>query len=55
MSKILLIGGNGYIGTRLYNHLNIHYDVDVIYICWFGTSIKNTIVKAVNPQNIERV
>ena len=42
MSKILLIGGNGYVGTRLYNYLD---DVDVIDTCWFGKLIESTIVE----------
>ena len=48
MSKILLIGGNGYIGSRLHNYLDVNrdkliidqfvsnYDVDVIDTNWFG-------------------
>ena len=48
LSKILLIGGNGYIGSRLHNYLNLNrdklvidqfvsnYDVDVIDINWFN-------------------
>ena len=42
VSKILIIGGNGYIGTRLYNYLD--FDVDVIDTCWFGKVIEDTIV-----------
>ena len=48
LSKILLIGGNGYIGSRLHNYLDLNrdklvidqfvsnYDVDVIDTNWFG-------------------
>ena len=42
MSNILIIGGNGYVGTQLYNYLD--YNVDVIDTCWFGKTIEDTIV-----------
>ena len=42
VNKILIIGGNGYIGTRLYNYLD--FDVDVIDTCWFCKVIEDTIV-----------
>ena len=50
MSKLLIIGGNGYIGTKLYQYLisyqgGTKYFVDVIDTCWFGKSIEETIVK----------
>ena len=43
MSNILIIGGNGYIGTQLYNYLGS--SVNVIDTCWFGKSIEETLVK----------
>ena len=50
MSKVLIIGGNGYIGNKLYQYLISYqggtgYLVDVIDTCWFGQSIEETIVK----------
>ena len=42
MNKILIIGGNGYVGTQLYNYLGSN--VDVIDTCWFGKVIEDTIV-----------
>jgi UDP-glucose 4-epimerase len=46
MDKILLIGGNGYIGSKLYPHLNsLDYEVDVVDTCWFDECTENTIVK----------
>ena len=50
MSKVLIIGCNGYIGTKLYQYLISYqggtgYLVDVIDTCWFGQSIEETIVK----------
>lgn len=45
MKKILLIGGNGYIGSRLYTYLiNLNYDVTNIDLCWFGKVHNKTIV-----------
>ena len=44
--KILIIGGNGYIGSKLYESLLIQkYDVDNLDICWFGKIYDETIVK----------
>jgi len=35
--KVLIIGGAGYIGSRLYKHLTAAgYSVDVVDTCWFG-------------------
>tara|TARA_R100000808_G_C2151403_1_gene160442 strand:- start:1251 stop:2183 length:933 start_codon:yes stop_codon:yes gene_type:complete len=46
MDKILLIGGNGYIGSKLFPYLKeLKYDVTNIDICWFGNQFKETIVK----------
>lgn len=46
MKKILLIGGNGYIGSRLYNYLTTcGYDVDNLDMGWFGLVHDNTIIK----------
>jgi UDP-glucose 4-epimerase len=46
MKKILLLGGNGYIGCRLYDHLkSLNYDVTNIDLCWFGKIYEETIVK----------
>ena len=46
MNKVLLIGGNGYIGSKLFPYLtNLNHDVDVVDTCWYGQTIENTIVK----------
>lgn len=43
--KILLLGGNGYIGSRLYDHLlSLNYDVTNVDICWYKQIYKETIV-----------
>lgn len=43
--KILLIGGNGYIGSNLYEHLiSKGYSVDNIDLCWFGKIYEETII-----------
>lgn len=35
--QVLVIGGNGYVGSRLYEHLlSVGYDVDNIDLFWFG-------------------
>ena len=34
--KVLIIGGNGYIGSRLIHDLHNTYDVHSVDICWFG-------------------
>lgn len=42
---ILLLGGNGYIGARLYEHLlGLGYQVDNVDLCWFGQIYKETTV-----------
>ena len=52
MDKVLIIGGNGYIGTRLYEYLSIDEEnmqtdkeIDIIDTCWFGKVIEDTIVE----------
>lgn len=42
MKKILLIGGNGYIGSQFYNLFKDKYNITIIDICWF--SEKNNIL-----------
>lgn len=38
--KILIIGGNGYTGSALYNHLSQkNYDVDSVDLCLFGEDL----------------
>lgn len=44
MKKILIIGGNGYIGSRLYDYLSqLNYNVDNLDLCWYGNLYKETI------------
>lgn len=46
VKKILLIGGNGYIGSKLYDHLlESNYTVTNLDLCWFGQVYSETIVK----------
>jgi UDP-glucose 4-epimerase len=46
VKKILIIGGNGYIGSRLYDHLvGTNHDVTNLDLCWFGQIYPETIVK----------
>lgn len=45
--KVLIIGGCGYLGSRLYQHLKSKkYEVDTVDLEWFGNYI--------NPQNIRK-
>ena len=60
MNKVLIIGGNGYIGTRLYGYLSIDEenmqsdkDIDIIDTCWFGKIIEDTIVEDYRNMNSE--
>jgi nucleoside-diphosphate-sugar epimerase len=36
MKKLLIIGGNGYIGNRLIEDYRIHYDITNVDLCWFN-------------------
>ena len=46
MSKILLLGGNGYIGSKLFPYLtDKNNSVEVVDTCWFGHPFEETIVK----------
>lgn len=41
MKKILVIGGNGYIGSRLIYDLCLKYTIHSIDICWFNKPVGN--------------
>jgi nucleoside-diphosphate-sugar epimerase len=43
MKKVLLIGGNGYIGNRLFEDYLNHYDITSVDTSWYGKPIYNTI------------
>jgi len=46
MKKILLIGGNGYLGCRIYEHLlSKNYDVTNLDLGWYGIIYPETIQK----------
>ena len=46
VKKVLIIGGNGYIGSRLYSHLvNLGYNVTNIDLGWFGITHTDAIQK----------
>ena len=44
MTKILIIGGGGYIGSRISLDLSNSYDVTQLDLCWFGDPTENMIV-----------
>jgi len=39
MKSILVIGGNGYIGSRLVYDLQSMYHLDIVDTCWFGKNL----------------
>lgn len=46
MSKtILILGGNGYIGSRLINDLGDLYGIESVDTCWFGKNLEQSIVQ----------
>lgn len=53
MKKILLIGGNGYIGNRLYKDYSSKYKVTSLDICWFNEPYPHTIQEDFNNKSEE--
>lgn len=45
MKKILILGGNGYIGSRLVYDLQTKYNITSVDICWFGDVVNKTIIQ----------
>ena len=43
--NILILGGNGYIGSRLYEYLKTNFKVSNVDLCWFGKIFEETTVK----------
>jgi len=46
VKKILIIGGTGYIGSRLFEYLSKDYKTDTVDLEWFGNYV--------NPKNIKK-
>lgn len=47
MPRILIIGGCGYVGSRLYQHfLSKHYSLDTVDLEWYGNYV--------NPKNVKK-
>lgn len=53
MKKILLIGGNGYIGSRLYKDHSTKYNITVVDGCWFDKPLVPTIEADITQLTIE--
>ena len=51
MNRTLIIGGNGYIGNRLREHLD---DVDIIDTCWFGEANAREFFGVFERRNVTR-
>lgn len=45
MKKILIIGGNGYIGSRLIHDLHLRFEIDSIDLSWFSRNFSYNQVK----------
>jgi nucleoside-diphosphate-sugar epimerase len=45
MKEVLIVGGAGYVGTRLSNHLSTKYNITVVDCFWFGDFINNSVTK----------
>lgn len=48
MKRILLIGGNGYIGSRLYKDYSNDYVVTIVDSCWFDEPLNPTLELDIN-------
>lgn len=48
MKKILLLGSNGYIGTRIYSDLKDKYEITCVDSCWFDEPLFECIIKDFN-------
>lgn len=53
MKKILIIGGNGYIGTKMKNTFKNDYIVNSVDLCWFNNSDDDTLVTDYNTLDKE--
>lgn len=57
MKKVLIIGGNGYIGSRLLYDLSTKYELHSIDICWFNKPAGNNKVqdyKTLTKEELEK-
>ena len=45
---VLIIGGNGYIGSRLIHDLRSEYQLDSVDVCWFGKNLGTSTVQDYN-------
>ena len=43
MKNLLIIGGNGYIGNRLFEDYKDEYNITLVDICWFNAPTENIV------------
>lgn len=55
MKKILVIGGNGYIGSRLIYDLHTKYSITSLDICWFNKPYSINLVKDYKTLTINEI
>jgi len=48
MKKILILGGEGYIGSQLKNIYTSHYDITSVDLCWYNDVSKETVISDFN-------
>lgn len=53
LKKVLILGSNGYIGSRLHQKWNDIYDMSLVDSCWFDKPNDQTIVKDINTLDKE--
>jgi len=41
--QVLIIGGNGYIGSRIIHDLSSTYDISSVDLCWFGKNLGDSL------------
>ncbi len=53
MKKVLIIGGNGYVGSRLYKDYSTEYKVTIVDGCWFDKPLVLTIERDITELTVD--